>query len=169
MMLELMHGDCIEMMRGIPDRSVDMVLSDLPYGTTECKWDSVIDLNSMWLELDRITKERSAIVLTSAQPFTSLLVSSNIKKFRYDWVWEKGNATGFFNAKKMPLRAHESVLVFYDKLPTYNPQKTYGHERKTAGRKEIGSDVYGKGVKKQFMTQRSGTLEVFSFSLEIRR
>ena len=144
----LMQGDCLKMMSHIDSGTVDMVLADPPYGTTKCAWDSVIDVDLMWKELKRVCKPNSAIVLTAAQPFTSILVSSNLPMFRYDWVWEKGNATGFFNAKKMPLRAHESILVFYDKLPTYNPVMTHGHKRKTAGRKEIGSEVYGKGIKK---------------------
>lgn len=143
-MINLMRGDCLEMLKSVPDCSIDLVLSDLPYGTTECSWDSVIDLPSLWAELLRATKENAAIVLTAAQPFTSQLVMSKPDLFRYDWVWEKGNATGFFNAKKMPLRAHESVLVFYRKLPTYNPQKTSGHPRRTAKRKGSKSECYGK-------------------------
>lgn len=143
-MINLMQGDCLNILTSVPDKSVDLVLSDLPYGTTECSWDSVIDLQSLWAELLRITKENAAIVLTAAQPFTSQLVMSKPDLFRYDWVWEKGNATGFFNAKLMPLRAHESVLVFYRKLPTYNPQKTSGHPLKTAKKKVVNSEVYGK-------------------------
>lgn len=147
-MINLMLGDCLERMKEIPSGSVDMILTDPPYGTTRCQWDSVIELQAMWAELKRVTRPGAAIVLMASQPFTSVLVCSNLSMFRYDWVWEKGNATGFFNAKKMPLRAHESAIVFYDSLPTYNPQMTHGHERKTAGRKEISSEVYGKGIKK---------------------
>ena len=143
-MINLLQGDCLELLKLVPDKSVDLVLSDLPYGTTECSWDSIIDLPSLWAELLRVTKENSAIVLTAAQPFTSQLVMSKPDLFRYDWVWEKGNATGFFNAKLMPLRAHESVLVFYRKLPTYNPQKTSGHPLKTAKKKVVKSECYGK-------------------------
>jgi len=145
-MISLMQGDCLERMKEITDGSIDLVLSDLPYGTTECGWDSVIDLPLLWSELLRVTKENAAIVLTSAQPFTSQLVMSKPDLFRYDWVWEKGNATGFFNAKLMPLRAHESVLVFYRKLPTYNPQKTTGHPLKTAKKKVVTSECYGKDI-----------------------
>ena len=145
-MINLMQGDCIQLLKSVPDGSIDLVLSDLPYGTTECSWDSVIDLPSLWVELLRVTKENSAIVLTAAQPFTSQLVMSKPDLFRYDWVWEKGNATGFFNAKLMPLRAHESVLVFYRKLPTYNPQKTTGHPLKTAKKKVVASECYGKDI-----------------------
>lgn len=142
----LLQGDCLELMRDIPDGSVDMILTDLPYGTTCCAWDSVLDLEKLWEQYLRVCKINGAIVLTAAQPFTSALIMSQPKLFKYDWVWEKGNATGFFNAKLMPLRAHESVLVFYRKLPTYNPQKTSGHPRRTAKRKSINSECYGKAV-----------------------
>lgn len=135
-------------MKTIPDGSVDMILADPPYGTTECKWDSIIDISKMWSELERVIKPNGAIVLTSAQPFTSMLVCSNPKLFKYDLIWDKPAGTGFFNAKKMPLRNHENILVFYKKLPTYNPQMTHGHKRKTAVKKEVNSEVYGKAFKK---------------------
>lgn len=142
-MYKLLKGDCLELMRDIPDASVDMVLCDLPYGTTQNKWDSIIPFDALWREYLRIC--RGAIVLTAAQPFTSTLVMSQPGLFKYEWVWEKGNATGFLNAKKQPLRAHESVLVFYREQPTYNPQMTHGHERKTTKRKTVGSECYGEG------------------------
>lgn len=118
----LMLGDCLERMKEIPDGSVDMVLADPPYGTTQNKWDSVIDLGAMWEQLGRVTKKNGAIVLTAAQPFTSTLVVSNLKDFKYQWVWEKSKPTGHLNAKKQPMRKHEDVLVFYKKQCTYNPQ-----------------------------------------------
>ena len=121
-----MQGDCLERMKEIPDESVDMVLTDPPYGTTQCKWDSVIDLPLMWEQLKRIIKPNGAIVMTASQPFTTTLISSNMKMFRYDLKWCKSQGTGFYNANRMPLRAHEDVLVFYKKLPDYNPQKTEG-------------------------------------------
>ena len=121
-MIKLMHGDCLELMKTIPDGSVDLVLTDPPYGTTACKWDTVIPFEPMWAELKRIIKPNGAIVLFAQQPFTSLLVCSNIKDFRYQLVWDKGYSTGFANANKMPLKKHEDVCVFYRKLPTYNPQ-----------------------------------------------
>jgi len=144
----LIHGDCLEEMKYIPSESIDLVLADPPYGTTKCKWDSVIDLPLMWNQLKRIIKPNGAIILTAQTPFDKVLGCSNLPMLRYEWIYEKSTATGFFNANKMPLKAHENILVFYKKLPTYNPQKTTGHERKTAGRKEIGSDVYGKPIKK---------------------
>lgn len=124
----LLQGDCLEIMKKIPDGSIDMVLTDPPYGTTQCRWDSIIPFEPMWEQLKRITKKNSAIVLMACQPFTSALVMSNPKMFRYDWVWKKNKSTGFLNAKKMPLRNKEDILVFYSSLPTYNPQKTIGHK-----------------------------------------
>lgn len=144
--MNLMEGCCLEMMWLIPDGSVDMVLCDLPYGTTQCAWDSVIPLDLLWPEYLRIAKPDAAIVLCAAQPFASMLVASNPKHFKYEWIWEKGNATGFLNAKKQPLRAHESVQVFYRKQPVYNPQMTTGHERKTTKRKTVNSECYGEAV-----------------------
>lgn len=125
--------DCIEGMKLIPDKSIDMILCDLPYGmTARNKWDVIIPFEPLWEQYERIIKDNGAIVLTAVQPFTSLLVMSNLKLFRYEWIWEKTTATGHLNAKKMPMRAHENILVFYKKLPTYNPQKTYGHPRKVS-------------------------------------
>ncbi len=144
--MNIIKGNCLEVMKGIPSGTIDLVLADPPYGTTQCKWDSVIDLDLMWAELKRIIKPRGAVILTAAQPFTSVLTCSNLKMFKYDLVWEKPNATGFLNAKKMPLRAHESALVFYNKLPTFNPQMTHGHERKVSKRKTVNSECYGKAL-----------------------
>ncbi|MGE7113266.1 DNA-methyltransferase [Lysinibacillus sp. NPDC047702] len=115
--------DCLEGMKYIPDKSVDMILCDLPYGTTNCKWDSIIPFELLWEQYERIIKDNGAIVLTASQPFTSKLVMSNPKLFRYEWIWKKGNhVTGFPNANRMPLKNHENVCIFYKKLPTYNPQ-----------------------------------------------
>ncbi|KYG91999.1 cytosine methyltransferase [[Bacillus] sp. KCTC 13219] len=115
--------DCLEGMKHIPDKSVDMILCDLPYGTTQCKWDSIIPFDLLWKQYERIIKDNGAIVLTASQPFISKLVMSNLKLFRYEWIWKKGNhTTGFQNANRMPLKNHEAVCVFYKKLPTYNPQ-----------------------------------------------
>lgn len=127
-MINLMCGDCLELMKDIPDGIVDMVLADPPYGTTQCRWDSIIPFEPMWKQLERITKDNSAIVMTASQPFTSALVMSNPKMFKYDWVWIKNKSTGFLNAKKMPLRNKEDILVFYKHPPIYNPQKTFGHK-----------------------------------------
>lgn len=119
--IHLLNGDCLELMQQIPDSSIDMVLCDPPYGTTRNKWDAVIPLDLMWEQLIRITKPTAAIVLFSANPFTSKLIMSNPTMFRYDLIWDKCSTTGFLNAKKMPLRRHEIICVFYKKPPTYNP------------------------------------------------
>lgn len=121
-LFKLLQGDCLEKLKGIPDGSIDMILTDPPYGTTACKWDSVIPLAPIWEQLNRITKKDSAIAMTASQPFTSLLGTSNIKYLKYSWVWEKSRATGHLNAKKMPMKNSEDVLIFYKKQPTYNPQ-----------------------------------------------
>ena len=143
-MINLMKGDCLELMKTIPDGSVDMVLTDPPYGTTQCKWDSVIPFDLMWEQLKRIIKPDGAIVLFGSEPFSSLLRVSNLKMYKYDWVWEKSKATGFLNSKKQPLRAHEMIHVFYSKQPTYNPQMTQGESYNKGVRKEqTKDDVYG--------------------------
>ncbi|OXM32266.1 DNA-methyltransferase [Salmonella enterica] len=146
-MLKLLNGDCLNVLPNLPTNSVDMVCADIPYGTTRCKWDSVIDLEQMWRALHRVAKPNAAIVLFSAQPFTSILVSSNLKHWRTEWIWEKGNATNFYNAKRQPLRAHENIQVFYRKPPTYNPKITAGHERKKSSRSKVGSECYGEAFK----------------------
>ena len=146
--MKLYKGDCLEVMREIPTGSVDMILCDLPYGTTRCKWDSIINLDELWLQYERVIKDNGAIVLTAQTPFDKVLGCSNLKLLKYEWIWEKGNATGHLNAKKMPMKAHENILVFYKKPPTYNPQKTKGHKRKVSttehGRNSKKSDVYNK-------------------------
>ena len=122
----LLLGDCLEKMKEITDGSVDMVMCDLPYGTTQNKWDSVIPLEPLWREYRRVCKPRAAIVLTASQPFTSALVMSNLTAFKYDWCWRKPKGTGHLNAKKQPMRDKEDVLVFYREQCTYNPQFTAG-------------------------------------------
>ena len=109
-------------MADIPDGSIDAIITDPPYGTTACKWDSVIPLEPMWEQLKRIIKPNGAIVMTASQPFTSILVTSQLNLYRHDWCWDKGYSTGFANANKMPMKGFEHVLVFYKKLPSYNPQ-----------------------------------------------
>jgi site-specific DNA-methyltransferase (adenine-specific) len=150
-MINLMHGDCLELMKNIPDGSVDMILCDLPYGTTKCKWDCIIDLKLMWLQYERIIKPNGAILLTAQTPFDKVLGASNLKLLRYEWIWEKSSATGHLNAKKMPMKAHKNVLVFYKKNPIYNYQKTEGHKRKVSKAEHkvncSESEVYNKGQK----------------------
>src|SRR5690606_19594927 len=125
-------GDCLEVMKLIDDATIDLIICDLPYGVTKNKWDSVIDLKMLWGEYERVIKTNGAIVLYGQDKFSARLKLSNEKLHRYNLIWEKTTPTGHLNAKKMPLRSHEDILVFYKKLPTYNPQKTTGHKRKVS-------------------------------------
>lgn len=136
--------DCIEGMNIYPDKSIDMILCDLPYGTTNCKWDKCIDLTKLWEQYQRIIKDNGAIVLTSAQPFTTQLISSNKKLFRYCWYWHKNMTTGFTFAKIQPLRCMEDVCVFYKHQPVYNPQGLIHHDKPiiTRGKKDKEDCVY---------------------------
>ena len=124
--IQLYYGDCLEVMKDIPDKSVDMILCDLPYGTTRNKWDTVIDLDLLWSQYERIIKDNGAIVLFAQVPFNIVLGYSNLKLLKYEWIWEKEQGTGHLNAKKMPLKSHENIMVFYKKPPTYNPQMREG-------------------------------------------
>ena len=120
------NEDCLEGMNRIEDKSIDMILCDLPYGTTQNKWDSVIPLDKLWNHYNRIIKDNGAIVLTAQTPFDKILGCSNIEMLKYEWIWQKSQGTGHLNAKKMPLKNHENILVFYKKIPLYNPQFTKG-------------------------------------------
>ena len=132
--IELIQGDCLEKMKDIPDKSIDMILCDLPYGTTACKWDTVIPFEPLWEQYKRIIKDNGAIVLFGSEPFSSYLRMSNIKQFKYDWIWDKKLAGNGILAKKQPLKIHEIISVFNSK--TYYPQKTKGKFRKKMGLKE---------------------------------
>lgn len=138
-------GDCIEIMKEIPDGKIDMILCDLPFGTTQCKWDAIIPFEVLWKQYERVIKSNGAIVLNAQEPFTSLLITSNPKLYRYNWVWEKSKATGYLNSKKMPLKAHEDICIFYKKLPTYNPQMVQGKPY-NKGKAHRPTETYGKQV-----------------------
>jgi len=155
-MINKVHlGDCLELMRVIPDGSIDMILCDLPYGTTQCKWDTVIPFDKLWAQYNRITKENGAIVLTASQPFTSVLIASNLKNYRFNFIYEKTKATGFLGAKKRPLNNYEDVAVFYKKQPSYNPQMTAAEKIYKRGEvKRKKSDCYGE--EKDFKQSDSG-------------
>lgn len=150
-MTNLICADCLDAMRGLPDGSVDMLLSDLPYGCTNCGWDTPIDLKSFWREADRVVKDRGVVALFAQTPFDKVLGCSNLKNLRYEWIWEKTQATGHLNAKKMPMRAHENILIFYRRQPTYNPQKTSGHKPVNTYTKYLEtqnrSEIYQKATK----------------------
>lgn len=143
--IQLYQGDCLEKMKEIPDGSIDLVLTDPPYGTTACKWDSVIDLEKMWKELKRVIKPNSAIVLFAAQPYTSVLIASNLKMYKYNWVWKKSQAVGHLNAWRQPMRNTEDVCVFYAKQCLYIPElkdKPMVNQRPVTTRTKT-SDNYG--------------------------
>jgi len=149
--MKLYKGDCLEVMQTIQDKSIDAIITDPPYGTTACKWDSVIDFELMWEQLNRIIKPNGAVVLFGSEPFSSALRMSNIKNYKYDWIWEKPKGTGFLNAKKQPLRYSELISIFYRKQCTYNPQKTTGHKpsNKSSAKSKKETDVYGKFNKQE--------------------
>lgn len=154
--MELIQGDCLAEMDKLIERGVkvDMILTDPPYGTTACKWDSVIPFEPMWERINKLIKPNGAVVLFGSEPFSSALRMSNIKNYRYDWVWEKTRKTGHLQAKKQPLRKHELISIFYKKQPIYNPQGLIDCniiKKNTAGR--IKSEVYGKVPSKKEHTQ----------------
>jgi len=138
--IKIMQGDCLEVMKDIPDKSVDMILCDLPYGTTACKWDTIIPFEPLWEQYKRIIKDNGAIVLTASQPFTSALVMSNIKMFKYEWLWVKNRITGFANAKKQPLRNYEDILVFSKERTNYFPQDLIRIDKKCKNSKSVGGE-----------------------------
>jgi site-specific DNA-methyltransferase (adenine-specific) len=142
----LFQGDCLDIMPLIPDKSVQLILADLPYGTTACKWDSIIDLDLLWKQYKRIMTDNGAIVLTASQPFTTVLIGNDLKMFKYNLVWDKVAVTNPMLAKKQPMRCHEDVLVFYDKQPTYNPQMRVGIKWSRAGKKQHTTDTLGQST-----------------------
>jgi site-specific DNA-methyltransferase (adenine-specific) len=149
-MIELYNGDCIEIMQNLINQGVkvDAIITDIPYGTTRCKWDNVIPFNEMWECIKKIRKDNTPIILFGSEPFSSKLRLSNIKEYKYDWKWQKTQATGFFNAKKQPMRCIEDICVFYKKQCLYNPQKTENHKPINSYTKYLKTvnktQVYGK-------------------------
>lgn len=146
MIIKLIQGDCLEKMQDIPAGSIDLILTDPPYGTTACKWDSIIPLDLMWTQLKRVIKKNGAIVLFGSEPFSSMLRINNMKEFKYDWVWQKDKATNHLNAKRMPMRRNEIISVFYKKQCLYKPQLQKKNPKNirppTTKRKQ--ADNYGK-------------------------
>lgn len=151
-MIKLYNNDCLKILPTLPDHSIDLVLADLPYAKTHNRWDSIIPFDSLWEQYNRIIKDHGAIVLFGQTDFSAQLIMSNLKMFRYTLVWDKVRTTGFLNAKRMPLRRHEDILVFYKKLPTYNPQMIEGEEPSHSrgkkwsdkGNAQDGGKIYGK-------------------------
>jgi site-specific DNA-methyltransferase (adenine-specific) len=157
--VSLWLNDCFKVFPEIRDKSVDMILADLPYGTTACAWDSILPLDKLWKEYKRIIKDNGAIVLTASQPFTWKLCASNPEWFRYEIIWEKPNGTNPMLIKKQPFKVHESILVFYEKQPTYNPQMTYGHSTYSGfsdDNKKIG-EVYGDNLISKHKENKDGS------------
>ena len=146
--IELIHGDALVEMNSIADNSRDIIFADIPYGTTNCKWDSILDLDLMWKHLSRIIKDNGVILLFAQSPFDKVLACSNLKMYRYEWIWEKTQATGHLNAKKMPMKAHENILVFYKKTPIFNPQMTERHSPvHNYTKHQDDGNIYGKTKK----------------------
>lgn len=147
--MKLLLGDCLELLSTLKDNSVDMLLVDLPYATTACKWDSVIPLDRLWEQYNRVCKKDAAMVFTAAQPFTTILAASNIDNFRYEWIWEKPQGTNPMNVKVMPLKSHENILVFYRSTPIYNPQMWFStpYSGFSSNTSKIG-EVYGSAQSK---------------------
>lgn len=163
---KIYNEDCLIGMDRIPDKSIDMILCDLPYGTTQCSWDTIIPFDKLWLQYERVIKDNGAIVLTGAEPFSSLLRTSNLRLYKYDWIWDKVKGTGFLNAKLQPMRNHEVVSIFYKKQPIYNPQMTSGHEKKKSFRaKHHQTEVYGE-MKNDYLYESTDryprSIQVFS-------
>lgn len=154
--VHLIKGDCLEIMKDIKDKSIDVILCDLPYGTTQNKWDSILPFEKLWKQYSRVIKDNGAIVLFSQGIFTAKLILSNEKLFKYKWIWEKSKATNFLNAKKQPLRKHEEVCIFYKKQPIYNPQFSQG-------------ESYNKGVRKDQLTGSYGDFKPVEVKSEGRR
>lgn len=181
LMNNIFYEDCLFGMNKIPDKTIDMILCDLPYGTTKNHWDKPIDLNLLWKQYKRIIKDNGAIVLFAQSPFDKILACSNLSMFRYEWIWEKTHATGFLNASKSPLKAHENILVFskeelhenilvfYKKLPTYNPIMTKGHRKvsRTSHRTNcLNSSNYGKMHTKDYNSEERYPRSVLRFKTD---
>jgi len=175
----VIQGDCLEEMKNIPDGSVDMILTDLPYGTTACHWDTIIPFEPMWIQFKRVIKKNGAIVLTASQPFTSKLVMSNLEMFKYEWIWVKNRVTGFAHSKNMPLKKHENVLVFSkssmghlsllgNERMVYNPQgtSTNGVKAKTETRNSGYMQFRNKNGSENFEELTNLPKTILSFDIE---
>lgn len=154
--MDLRQGDCLELMQAIPDNSIDMILCDLPYGTTDCKWDNIIPFDKLWEQYKRITKENAAIVLFAAQPFTTKVINSNLKDYRYNWYWFKNIAAGFTYAKYQPMRKIEDICVFYKKQCTYNPQGLKKLDKPKIKKGTHTSGLYGNTLNKTHLVKYTG-------------
>jgi DNA modification methylase len=147
----MINADCFDIFPFIRDNSIDAIICDLPYGSTNCKWDSVLDLKKLWSEYKRVIKKNGVIILFAQTPFDKVLGCSNLEWLRYEWIWEKTQATGHLNVKKMPMKAHENILIFYKKCETYNPQKTTGHVRKVSSAKNRAECINRRNLKSDYL------------------
>ena len=166
---ELWQGDCLELMKDIPDKSVNCIITDLPYGQTQRnKWDTVIPFEPLWEQYKRIVKDNAAIILFGSGMFTAELMESNKPMWKYNLIWEKTQPTGFLNAKKMPLKIHENILVFYKKLPTYNPQKTKGkpYKAKSGNRTTTNYGTFNDDFHTENTTGDRYPVDIIKFSRE---
>lgn len=163
MLNTVINADCFDIFPSIQTGSVDMILCDLPYGTTQSSWDSILPFDQLWKAYERIIKDNGSIVLFAKAPFDKALAASNMKLFRYEWIWEKNKATGHLNKELMPMQAHENILVFYKRPPVYNPQMSQGHKPMNAATNNHNSTtVYGNGVR---YTNPAGTTERYPRSV----
>ena len=168
-MIDLRQGDCLEVMKDIPDKSIDMILCDLPYGTTQNKWDCIIPLDKLWEQYNRIIKPNGVVVLFSQIPFTITLAQSNLKNLKYEWIWEKPVATGFLNAKKMPLKKHENILVFYDSKITYNPQGLIYKPRIVKRGGSSFGNTYGMAKTSNYSEYTNYPTDILRFNYDIEK
>jgi DNA modification methylase len=151
--IDLINGDCLAVLKTIPDNSIDLIITDLPYGTTACKWDTIIPFTEMWVEIKRIRKDKTAICLFGSEPFSTFLRISNIKEYKYDWIWDKKRISNPLLAKKMPLKNYEIISVFYKKPPIYNPQPTI---------KSVKNKLSQKGIGKSHSTDTTGKTKLIN-------
>lgn len=171
----LINGDCLETMDKLIKEGIkiDAIITDPPYGTTRCKWDSMIPLNEMWVKLKKLRNDRTPTILFAQTPFDKVLGCSNLKELKYEWIWEKTSATGHLNAKKMPMKAHENILMFYKKLPIYNPQKTTGHKRKVSKAEHkincVKTENYGEHGLTTYDSTERYPRSVIEFSKDIQK
>ncbi len=175
--IRLFQGDCLKVMDKLIEKGIkfDMILCDLPYGTTQNKWDSIIPLNELWQRYEKLIKDNGCIALFSQTPFDKVLGSSNLKLLKYEWIWRKNKSTGFLNSKKMPLKEHENILIFYKNLPTYNPQGLIKKETPTInkgnrGRKEqgAGGTNYGKATKDAVQEYENYPKDILEFPVVMK-
>lgn len=166
---KLMQGDCLQLMQEIPDKSIDMILCDLPYGTTSCKWDIVIPFETLWEQYKRIIKDNAVIVLFGSEPFASKLRMSNLEMYRYDWVWDKVKPSGHLNAKNMPLKQHEIIMIFSKNKINYYPVMTECKERKVKNYLSAKTDLYGEETQVEHTTKYKYPKTILPFSNAIQK